>query len=45
VFTGLIEAVGIITEVVTTDAGRELRVACSYDDLAAGERLPARRQR
>jgi riboflavin synthase len=37
VFTGLIETVGTITEVVTTDAGRELRVACSYDDLAPGE--------
>jgi riboflavin synthase len=39
VFTGLIEAVGSISEVVTTDAGRELRVACSYDDLVAGESI------
>jgi len=37
VFTGLIETVGTITEVVTTDAGRELRVECSYDDLSPGE--------
>lgn len=38
-FTGLIEAVGTITDVVTTDAGRELRVACSYDDLVEGESI------
>jgi riboflavin synthase len=39
VFTGLIETVGTITEVVTTDAGRELRVECSYDDLSPGESI------
>jgi riboflavin synthase len=39
VFTGLIEAVGTITDVVTTDAGRELRVECSYEDLTAGESI------
>jgi riboflavin synthase len=39
VFTGLIEALGTITEVVTTDAGRELRVECSYDDLSPGESI------
>ena len=38
-FTGLIEAVGTITDVVTTDAGRELRVECSYEDLTAGESI------
>lgn len=38
-FTGLIEAVGTITDVVTTDAGRELRIQCSYDDLIAGESI------
>jgi riboflavin synthase len=38
-FTGLIEAVGTITDVVTTDAGRELRVACAYDDLGPGESI------
>jgi riboflavin synthase len=35
----LIEAVGTITEVVTTDAGRELRIECPYDDLVAGESI------
>ena len=38
-FTGLIEALGTITEVVTTDAGRELRVECSFDDLSPGESI------
>ena len=36
-FTGLIDDVGTITSVATTDAGRELRVACGYADLALGE--------
>jgi riboflavin synthase len=39
VFTGLIEAVGSITEVVTTDAGRALRIECSYNDLVEGESI------
>jgi len=39
VFTGLIEAVGTITDVVTSDAGLELRVACSYTDLSPGESI------
>jgi riboflavin synthase len=39
VFTGLIEAVGTISDVVTTDAGRELRVECSYGDLVEGESI------
>lgn len=38
-FTGLIEAVGTITEIVTTDAGRELRIECPYEDLSAGESI------
>ena len=38
-FTGLIEAVGTITDVVTTDAGRELRIECAYDDLSPGESI------
>ena len=38
-FTGLIEAVGTITDVVTSDAGLELRVACSYTDLSPGESI------
>jgi riboflavin synthase len=35
----LIEAVGTITEIVTTDAGRELRIECPYEDLSAGESI------
>ena len=38
-FTGLIEALGTITDVVTTDVGRELRVECSYQDLSPGESI------
>lgn len=38
-FTGLIETVGSITAVTTSDAGRELRVECSYDDLSPGESI------
>lgn len=36
-FTGLIDDVGVIDRVAHTDAGRELRVRCRYDDLIAGE--------
>ena len=36
-FTGLVDDVGIIDRVATTDAGRELRIACRYDDLHDGE--------
>jgi riboflavin synthase len=39
VFTGLIDDVGTIASVTTTDAGRELRIACRYDDLALGESI------
>jgi riboflavin synthase len=39
VFTGLIEEVGILSHVSTTDAGREFRIACSYTDLADGESI------
>lgn len=38
-FTGLIEAVGTITDVVRTDAGRELRIECPYEDLIEGESI------
>lgn len=38
-FTGLIEAVGTITDVVRTDAGRELRIECPYEDLVEGESI------
>lgn len=36
-FTGLIDDVGTLASVAATHAGRELRVTCRYDDLAAGE--------
>ena len=38
-FTGLVDDVGTIDRVVGTDAGRELRVRCRYDDLADGESI------
>lgn len=38
-FTGLVDDVGTIERVAVTDAGRELRVRCRYDDLAAGESI------
>ena len=38
-FTGLVDDVGTIERVVTTSAGRELRVRCRYDDLAEGESI------
>jgi len=39
VFTGLVEAIGTIERVETTDAGREIFVRCAYDDLADGESI------
>jgi riboflavin synthase len=39
VFTGLIDDVGTLSSVATTDAGRELRVTCRYDDLKVGESI------
>jgi riboflavin synthase len=38
-FTGLVDDVGTIERVASTDAGRELRVRCRYDDLATGESI------
>ena len=38
-FTGLVDDVGTIEAVTNTDAGRELRVRCAYDDLATGESI------
>ena len=38
-FTGLVDDVGIIERVAATAAGREFRVRCRYDDLAAGESI------
>jgi riboflavin synthase len=38
-FTGLVDDVGTIDRVTSTDAGRELRVRCRYDDLQEGESI------
>lgn len=38
-FTGLVDDVGIIERVAAAAAGREFRVRCRYDDLAAGESI------
>jgi len=38
-FTGLVDDVGTIDRVASTDAGRELRVRCRYDDLQDGESI------
>ena len=38
-FTGLVDDVGTIDRVTSTDAGRELRVRCRYDDLTEGESI------
>ena len=38
-FTGLIEHVGVIESLSTTDAGVELRVGSKYSDLALGESI------
>ncbi len=38
-FTGLIDDVGRITRVETTDAGREFLVECRYEDFASGESI------
>ena len=38
-FTGLIDDVGIVTSVSTSDAGREFRIENAYDGLADGESI------
>jgi riboflavin synthase len=38
-FTGLIEQIGEVESVRQTDAGRELRIRASFDDLEAGESI------
>ena len=38
-FTGIIDDIGTIERVADGPAGRELRVRCSYADLAAGESI------
>ncbi len=40
-FTGLVDDIGTIDRVTGTDAGRELRITCAYDDLRAGESVAA----
>jgi riboflavin synthase len=39
VFTGLVDDIGVIGQVSVTDAGREFRVQCRYDDLLDGESI------
>ena len=39
VFTGLIDDVGVVSDVTETEAGREFRIECRYDDLAVGESI------
>jgi riboflavin synthase len=38
-FTGLVDEVGTIDRIASTDAGRELLVRCRYDDLSEGESI------
>jgi riboflavin synthase len=38
-FTGLVEDVGTIEGVTSTDAGREFRVRCTWSDLTEGESI------
>lgn len=38
-FTGIIDDIGTIQRVADGPAGRELRVHCSYEDLATGESI------
>ena len=38
-FTGLVDDIGVIEQVSATDAGREFRVQCRYDDLLDGESI------
>jgi riboflavin synthase len=35
----LIEGIGVVDEVAETDAGREFRIGCHYDDLVRGESI------
>lgn len=38
-FTGLVDDIGVIEQVSATEAGREFRVQCRYDDLLDGESI------
>jgi riboflavin synthase len=39
VFTGLIDDVGTVERVATTEAGREFRIRCGYDAIRPGESI------
>jgi riboflavin synthase len=39
VFTGLVDDVGVVERVTRTAAGRQLRIACRYEDLVDGESI------
>jgi riboflavin synthase len=39
VFTGLIDDIGTIQRVSASDAGREFRIRCRYDDVVPGESI------
>lgn len=38
-FTGLVEAVGVVESVVDSEVGRELRIRAPWNDLGAGESI------
>ncbi len=38
-FSGLVDSVGTLDRVAQTEAGREFRITCGYDDLTAGESI------
>lgn len=38
-FTGLVEAIGTVSDVKQTDAGVELRIDCGWNDLGEGESI------
>jgi riboflavin synthase len=39
VFTGIVDAVGVITDIEKNEAGIELTVKCEYTDLVSGESI------
>lgn len=38
-FSGLVDSIGTVEQATDTPAGRELRIACAYADLADGESI------
>lgn len=38
-FSGLVDSVGTINHVAESEAGREFRISCGYDDVAEGESI------